>query len=546
MSTLTQSAGWQSLHAHHQTLATRHLRELFNNDSQRFAKFSIAWGDMLLDYSKNIIIDETLPLLIRIAQQANLEDWIGRLFGGEKVNVTEGRAALHTALRSRPGQPLYVNGQDVIAEIECIRKKMRAFSEAVRNGQRRGASNRLFTDFVNIGIGGSDLGPFMVCEALRPYASSRLKPHFVSNVDGTHLAETLKGLDPETTLFIVTSKTFTTQETLANARSAREWLIQKTGDEQSVGSHFVAVSANLAETQNFGVEPENVFRFWDWVGGRYSLWSAVGLPIALAIGMDEFEQLLDGAHDMDEHFRTTALHANMPVVLALLNVWYRDFFGAETRAVLPYDQYLHRLPAYLQQLEMESNGKRVTRDGHVVACATAPVVWGEPGTNGQHAFFQLLHQGTALIPTDFIATAQTHNPLGEHHAMLLANCFAQTEALMRGKTESEARTELEQKGMAGAALDRLTPHKAFPGNRPSNTILIKKLTPRALGSLIALYEHKVFVEGVIWDINSFDQWGVELGKELANKILPELRTEEPITSHDASTNGVINWCKANR
>jgi glucose-6-phosphate isomerase len=544
MSPFTHSALWKALQTRKTALEKRHLRELFHDDPKRFDKFSIEWEGMLLDYSKNLLCDETLALLLQLAESANLKDWIARLLAGDKINSTEGRAVLHTALRNRSNDPVRVDGEDVMPAVKRVQEKMRAFSGAVRAGERRGHTGRVFTDFVNIGIGGSDLGPLMVCEALKPHVGP-LKPHFVSNVDASHLAETLKALEPETTLFIVTSKTFTTQETLANARSARDWLASRLG-EAAVPHHFVAVSTNLAETKKFGIRPENVFEFWDWVGGRYSLWSAVGLPIALAISMEQFDALLDGAYLMDRHFATAPPRANMPVILALLNIWYRDFFGCETHAVLPYNQYLHRFPAYLQQLEMESNGKRVTRDGDGVEYATAPVVWGEPGTNGQHAFFQLLHQGTALIPADFIASVETHNPVGEHHAMLLANCFAQTEALMRGKTEAEVRTELERKGMSGAVLEALLPHKVFPGNRPSTTILTRRLDAKMFGALIALYEHKVFVEGVIWNINSFDQWGVELGKELANRILPELAGAEPVSSHDSSTNGLVNWIKAMR
>jgi glucose-6-phosphate isomerase len=543
---MTCSAVWQALQAHRKTLADKHLRELFRADPGRFEKFSIEWNGMLLDYSKNIVTAETLSLLLALAREKNLSDWIERLFAGEKINLTEDRAVLHTALRNRSGKPVYFDGLDVMPDIKRVQQQMREFCDATRAGSRLGHTGKPFTDVINIGIGGSDLGPLMVAEALKPYTSRRLRPHFVSNVDGTHLAETLKGLSPETTLFIVTSKTFTTQETLANARSARQWLISGLVSESAVASHFVAVSAHVAEARKFGIAPENVFEFWDWVGGRYSLWSAVGLPIALAIGMENFDVLLDGAHAMDEHFASAPLEANMPVIFALLNVWYCDFFGAQSRAVLPYDQYLHRFPAYLQQLEMESNGKRVTNNGEVIDYATAPVVWGEPGTNGQHAFFQLLHQGTALVPADFIVPVETHNPMGEHHAMLIANCFAQTEALMHGKTESEARAEMEKQGLSGLKLRALLPHKVFPGNRPSNTILVNKVDPKTLGSLIALYEHKVYAEGVIWNINSFDQWGVELGKQLANKILPELADDATPSAHDASTSGLINWYKTRR
>ena len=516
------------------------MRQMFRDDPARFGKFSLRLGDLLLDYSKNRISDETVTLLLALAEQAGLSAAIERMFGGEKINFTERRAALHTALRNRSGRPVQAGGKDVMFDVCRVLEQMRRFSEAVRSGGHRGHTGKRITDIVNIGIGGSDLGPQMACEALRPYGSESLRAHFVSNVDGTHLAETLKGLDAETTLFIVSSKTFTTQETLTNARSARTWLVEKLCDESAVANHFAAVSTNLKATGEFGISPNNVFEFWDWVGGRYSLWSAIGLPIALYIGMDRFEELLDGAHAMDEHFRSAPLDRNMPVLLGLLGVWYGNFFGAASNAVLPYDQYLHRFPAYLQQLEMESNGKRVDRDGNTVDYDTGMVLWGEPGTNGQHAFYQLLHQGTRLVPADFLAPLHSHNPIGEHHAILLANCFAQTEALMIGKTEAEARTELEAQGLNGEALEALLPHKVFPGNRPTNTLLFERLDPHTLGMLIALYEHKVFVQGVVWNINSFDQWGVELGKQLAGRILPELRGAAT-AAHDASTAGLIDY-----
>ncbi len=464
--------------------------------------------------------------------------------GGEKINFTEHRAVLHTALRNRSNRPVYVDGKDVMPDVVRVLGQMRRYSEAVRGGEHRGHTGKQITDIVNIGIGGSDLGPLMACEALKPYSNPALRAHFVSNVDGTHLAETLKQLDAETTLFIVSSKTFTTQETLTNAHSARTWLVEKLDDEAAVARHFAAVSTNLKATGEFGIHPDNVFEFWDWVGGRYSLWSAIGLPIALYIGMDRFEELLGGGHAMDEHFRSAPLEQNMPVLLGLLGVWYGNFFGAQSNAVLPYDQYLHRFPAYLQQLEMESNGKRVDRDGNAVDYDTGMVMWGEPGTNGQHAFYQLLHQGTRLIPADFLAPLYSHNPIGEHHAILLANCFAQTEALMLGKTAEEARAELEAQGLKGEALQALLPHKVFPGNKPTNTLLFDRLTPRTLGMLIALYEHKVFVQGVVWNINSFDQWGVELGKQLAGKILPELHGTAAGSAHDVSTAGLIGRFRA--
>ena len=539
MSKLTQSPAWQALKAHHAAIEPLHMRRMFRDDPARFGKFSLQLGNLLLDYSKNRIDEETVRLLVALAEQAGLPAAIGCMFGGEKINFTEQRAALHTALRNRSGHPVYVGGKDVMPEVRRVLELMRRFSDAVRGGGHRGHTGKQVSDIVNIGIGGSDLGPLMVCEALKPYSNPKLRAHFVSNVDGTHLAETLKKLDAETTLFIVSSKSFTTQETLTNARSARAWLVEKLGDEQAVARHFAAVSTNLDATTQFGIHPENVFEFWDWVGGRYSLWSAIGLPIALYIGMDRFEELLGGAYAMDEHFRSAPLDKNMPVLLGLLGVWYGNFFGAQSNAVLPYDQYLHRFPAYLQQLEMESNGKRVDRDGNAVDYDTCMVMWGEPGTNGQHAFYQLIHQGTRLIPADFLAPLHSHNPTGEHHAILLANCFAQTEALMLGKTAEEARAELEAQGLHGEALEALLPHKVFPGNRPTNTLLFDRLDPHTLGMLIALYEHKVFVQGVIWNINSFDQWGVELGKQLAGKILPELRGAAITSAHDASTAGLI-------
>lgn len=522
------------------------MRELFAADPQRFTKHSLAVDDILLDYSKNRITEETLPLLFALARQADLKSWVERMFSGDKINVTEQRAVLHVALRNRSNRPVRVDGVDVMPEVNRVLAQMKTFAESVRNGTWKGYTGKPITDIVNIGIGGSDLGPVMVCEALRPYAKLGLRAHFVSNVDGTHIAETLKPLNPETTLFIIASKTFTTQETLTNAHTAREWFLKTARDETAVAKHFVAVSTNAKAVAQFGIDTRNMFEFWDWVGGRYSLWSAIGLPIALYIGMGNFEALLAGAHEMDEHFRSAPFEKNMPVILALLGIWYGNFFGAQTHAILPYDQYLHRFPAYFQQGDMESNGKSVTRDGERVDYATGPVIWGEPGTNGQHAFYQLLHQGTPLVPADFIAPVATHNPIGDHHSILLSNFFAQPEALMKGKTEHEARAELVQAGMSGAALEKLLPHKVFSGNKPSNSIMLKKITPQSLGALIALYEHKIFVQGVIWNINSYDQWGVELGKQLAQKILPELDATAQVTSHDSSTNGLINYYKAQR
>jgi glucose-6-phosphate isomerase len=537
---LTEASSWSALQAHFREIEPQQMRDWFEADPERFQRFSLRFEGLLLDYSKNRITERTLELLLQLAEERELSDWIGRMFAGEHINSTEDRAVFHVALRNRSGRPMIVDGQDVMPEVERVLGQMRRFTAELRSGAWKGYSGKAITDVVNIGIGGSDLGPYMVTEALRPYGGP-LRVHFVSNVDGTHIAETLRGLSPETTLFVIASKTFTTQETITNARSARDWLLQAAGSEQAVARHFVAVSTNAEEVGRFGIDTENMFVFWDWVGGRYSLWSAIGLPIALYVGMDRFEELLAGAHAMDEHFRTTPLDRNLPVVLGLLGIWYYNFFGAETHAILPYDQYLHRFPAYFQQGDMESNGKRVTREGIAADYTTGPVIWGEPGTNGQHAFYQLIHQGTRLIPADFLAAAETHNPLGDHHRILLSNYFAQTEALMRGKTPQEVREELEAAGTTGEALERLLPHKVFPGNRPTNSILYRRLTPHTLGMLIALYEHKIFVQGVIWGINSFDQWGVELGKQLAKKILGELESGAETSGHDASTAGLVAY-----
>ena len=546
MSKLIKSAAWQALSAHYTVIEPLQMRQLFRDDPARFNKFSLQFNSLFFDYSKNRINAETIKLLVALAEQTKLRDRVESMFGGEKINVTEQRAALHTALRNRSSHPVYVEGKNVMPDVQRVLGLMRRFSDAVRNGQHVGHTGKAIRDIVNIGIGGSDLGPLMVCEALKSYSGENLRAHFVSNIDSTHLTETLKNLDAETTLFIVSSKTFTTQEALTNAHSARAWLVDKLGDEQAVAKHFAAVSTNLEATAKFGINPQNVFEFWDWVGGRYSLWSAIGLPIALFIGMDKFEELLGGAYAMDEHFRNAPLDKNIPVLMGMLGIWYGNFFGASSNAVLPYDQYLHRFPAYLQQLDMESNGKGVDRDGNAVDYDTGMVVWGEPGTNGQHAFYQLIHQGTRMIPADFLAPLHSQNPLGEHHAILLANCFAQTEALMVGKTVTEARAELEAQGLHGEALEALLPHKIFPGNKPTNTLLFDKLDPHTLGMLIALYEHKVFVQSVVWNINPFDQWGVELGKQLAGKILPELRDENVVSQHDASTSGLINYFHQHR
>ncbi len=543
MSYLTDSPAWKALQVHQAALADVRLRDLFSADPARFDKFSLEAAGLFLDYSKNRITSETLGLLIELARFAKLEEWRDRMFSGEKINFTEKRAVLHTALRNRSDRPVVVDGHDVMPDIRGVLAHLRDFTERLRNGVWRGYTGKTITDVVNIGIGGSDLGPAMACEALKPYGKPGLTMHFVSNVDGTHLAEALKHIDPETTLFIVASKTFTTQETMTNAQSARRWFLDQAKDEAAIARHFVAVSTNAKAVAAFGISTDNMFGFWDWVGGRYSLWSAIGLPIAVYIGMDAFEQLLAGGHAMDEHFRTAPLEANLPVILALLGVWYVNFWNARSHAVLPYDQYLHRFPAYLQQLDMESNGKRVDRHGEPVDYATGPVLWGEAGTNGQHAFYQLIHQGAQMIPADFLAPANSQNPLGEHHPILLSNFFAQTQALMKGKNAAEARAELEATGLTGAELEALLPHKVFPGDKPTNSLLFAKLDPATLGALIALYEHKVFVQGIVWNINSFDQWGVELGKQLAQNILPELTNSGKIYTHDASTNGLINHYK---
>jgi glucose-6-phosphate isomerase len=545
MNDLTKLPAWNALQQHYKKAKKLHLRDLFEKDSKRFEKFSIRFNDILLDYSKNRITDETMKLLLQLAREAKVKKWIEKMFSGEKINFTENRAVLHIALRNRSNRAIYVDGTDVMPAVNAELAKMKAFCEKVRSGEWKGYTGKAITDVVNIGIGGSDLGPLMVCEALKPYGS-KLNVHFVSNVDGTHIAETLKKINPETTLFLIASKTFTTQETMTNAQTARAWFLKSANDETAVAKHFAALSTNSKAVAEFGIDTKNMFGFWDWVGGRYSLWSAIGLSIALFIGFENFEELLRGAFEMDEHFRTAPFEKNLPVILALLGIWYNNFFGAETYALLPYDQYLHRFAAYFQQGDMESNGKRITREGKVVSYQTGQIVWGEPGTNGQHAFYQLIHQGTKLIPCDFLAPALSHNPIGEHHQILLSNFFAQTEALMKGKTEKEVRKELEAQGLKKKEIEKLLPHKVFEGNRPTNSILFQKLTPKTLGSLIAMYEHKIFVQSIIWNINAFDQWGVELGKQLAKVILPELKDEKTVETHDASTNGLINYYKSLR
>jgi glucose-6-phosphate isomerase len=529
----------QALQAHHAQVAPLRMRDLFDLDPGRFEKFTLGFEDILLDFSKNRITGETLRLLLDLAREADLAGWTRKMFSGEKINTTENRAVLHVALRNRSNRPIRVDGRDVMPDVNRVLARMRTFTDQVRSGAWKGHTGRAITDAVNIGIGGSDLGPKMACEALKPYGRPGPRLHFVSNVDATHLAETVRDLDPATTLFIVASKTFTTQETLTNARSARDWLLGSLKADAAVARHFAALSTNGAEVSKFGIDTANMFEFWDWVGGRYSLWSAIGLPIALSIGMDRFEELLSGAHAMDEHFQGAPLEKNLPAILGVLGVWYGNFFGAETHAILPYDQYLRLLPAYLQQGDMESNGKSTTRDGRSVEGPTGAIVWGEPGTNGQHAFYQLIHQGTRLIPCDFLAPVESQNPVGNHHPILLSHFLAQTEALMRGKTAEEVRAELAKKGKSPAEIEALAPHMVHAGNRPTNSILFRKLTPRTLGSIIALYEHAIFTQGVIWNVNSYDQFGVEYGKQLASTLLGELSGAAPVGAHDASTRGLL-------
>ena len=532
---------------HRQSLQRFSLREAFVSDPNRFERFSLRLDDLLLDYSKNLITQDTMPLLMALARQAKVEEWREKMFAGEKINFTENRAVLHTALRAATDTkhpPLRVEKTDVLIGIRHVLEKMRLFSNSVRNGVWRGYSGKPITDVVNIGIGGSFLGPLMVCQALQPYSSPKLRAHFVSNVDGADIATKLALLDPETTLFIIASKTFTTQETLMNARSAKDWFLSHANDQKQVAKHFVALSTNAKLVTDFGIDPANMFEFSDWVGGRYSLWSSIGLSIALYVGMDKFEELLIGGYDMDVHFREAPLEQNMPVIMALIGLWYRNFFDATSYAILPYDQSLESFMAYFQQADMESNGKSVDRQGNTVDYETGPVLWGGTGTNGQHAYYQLIHQGTQMIPADFIAPARSQHPIGEHHATLLSNYFAQAEALMKGKTAAEARAELESSGMDAAAIEVLLPHKVFAGNKPTNSIMFDLLTPRTLGRLVALYEHKIFVQGIIWNLNSYDQWGVELGKQLAAHIQPELRGAHTVASHDASTNGLINYYKS--
>ena len=543
MPNVRELAEWRQLEAHVATIRSGHLRTWFQQDPGRFERFSARLGDLLVDYSKHLVTDDTLRLLRALARARHVEALRDRMFAGDKINVTENRAVLHVALRNRSNRPIVVDGKDVMPEVNAALDHMRDFTGRLRSGAWTGYSGQRITDVVNIGIGGSDLGQVMATMALTPYGREGPRLHFVSNVDGSHVAETVRTLKPETTLVIIASKTFTTEETMMNGRSARSWFLATAKDEAHVAKHFVAVSTNEQEVRGFGINPENMFVFWDWVGGRYSLWSSIGLPIACAIGFDHFAAFLGGGHAMDEHFRTAPIEQNLPFTLGLLGIWYSNFLGAQTYSVLPYDQYLMRLPAYLQQLDMESNGKRVDRDGRALDYDSGPVEWGEPGTNGQHAFYQLIHQGTRLIPCDFMIAATSHNPLGAHHVTLQANCFAQGEALAFGKTEDEARAELAAQALSPDAIAQVLPHKLFPGNRPSTTMVYKTLDPATLGKIIALYEHKIFVQGAIWNINSFDQWGVELGKQLAKRIRPEMESAAPISTHDSSTNGLVNYVK---
>lgn len=539
----TQTQAYKYLADHYITINEKSIKDLFNEDPQRFDKFSVLFNDILLDYSKNRIDEQTLALLMQLAKECQLKEAIEAMFSGEKINVTEGREVLHTALRNRSNTPILVEGVDVMPKVNEVLAHMKEFTNRILSGEWKGYTGKEITDVVNIGIGGSDLGPVMITEALKAY-KSRLNLHFVSNVDGTHIAETLKKVNPETTLFLIASKTFTTQETMSNAQSAKDWFLAAGAAQSDVAKHFVALSTNAKGVSAFGIDTANMFEFWDWVGGRYSLWSAIGLSISLGIGYANFEQLLEGAHEADVHFRNTDFEENVPVILALLGIWYNNFFEAESHAILPYDQYLHRFAAYFQQGDMESNGKYIDRNGNRVTYETGPIIWGEPGTNGQHAFYQLIHQGTKLIPCDFIAPAVSHNPIGNHHQLLLSNFFAQTEALMNGKSEEEVIQELRKTGKSEDDIQALKNYKVFEGNRPTNSFLIKEISPRSLGALVAIYEHKIFVQGIIWNIYSFDQWGVELGKQLANNILPELKDDTAVSTHDSSTNGLINQYKS--
>jgi len=541
MKKLTDLPAWKALEKHKEQVSGISMRELFAQNDNRFDDFHITFNDILLDFSKNRINQETMALLIQLAKESQLKEWTEKMFSGEKINHTEDRAVLHTALRNRSNKPVYVDGQDVMPEVNSELDKMRGYSEAVRSGQWLGFSGKPILDIVNIGVGGSDLGPVMVSEALHPYGKAGLRLHFVSNVDPSHICDTLKDLDPERTLFIVSSKSFTTQDTIMNAKTARDWLMKNSRDEEAVAKHFIAVAANVKAATEFGIKEENIFKMWDWVGGRYSLWSSIGLSVAMYIGMDRFESLLQGAYEMDQHFREAPLQKNLPVIMALLGIWYNNFHDAESHVLLPYDQHLHRFPAYFQQGDMESNGKSTTRDGASVDYATGPIIWGELGITGQHAFYQNLHQGTHLVPADFIVPIDSLNPVGDHHLVLLANFFAQTRTLMTGKNETEAREELIAEGCSEQEVERLYSSRIMPGNKPSNTILLKALTPKSLGSLIALYEHKIFTQGIIWNINSYDQPAVELGKKVAASIYDDLKKHKSVDCYDGSTNGLINY-----
>jgi len=549
MSTINKSSSWKAVASHFEKIKSTHMRDLFNNDDDRFNKYHIQYEDFLVDFSKNRITDETLNLLINLAKEAKLEDWRKRLFSGDKINFTENRSALHIALRNRSNRPILVDGKDIMPNVNKVLAQMKSFSNGVRSGKVKGYTGKKIKSVVNIGIGGSDLGPAMICEALKSYGTKDITPYFVSNIDGADIAQTLEVCDPETTLFIVASKTFTTQETMTNAYSARAWLLKHLKDQESIKNHFVAISTNEAAVEKFGINKDNMFEFWDWVGGRYSLWSAIGLSIAIFIGIENFEQLLNGAHDIDNHFQDAPLNENIPVILALLGVWYINFFKLSTHAVLPYDQGLSLFPAYLQQADMESNGKFIDRNGEKIQYHSGPILWGESGTNGQHAFYQLIHQGTEVVPSDFIMPIHSHYLIGnngnEHHKILIANFIAQTQSLMMGKTDKEARAELKNQSLDENIIKTLTPHKTFEGNRPSTSILFDKLTPKSLGRLIAIYEHKIFTQGVIWNINSFDQWGVEYGKQIAKLVLPKLIEPNETIGFDSSTNNLINYTKKN-
>ncbi|MDC0127329.1 glucose-6-phosphate isomerase [Methylophilaceae bacterium] len=549
MSTINKSSSWKALNNHFEKIKSVHMRDLFNNDDNRFNKYHIQYEDFLVDFSKNRITDETLNLLLTLAKDAKVEDWRDRLFSGDKINFTENRSALHIALRNRSNKPILLDGKDIMPNVNQVLAQIKSFSNDVRNGKAQGYTGKKIKSVVNIGIGGSDLGPAMVCEALKSYGTKDITPHFVSNIDGADISQTLELCDPETTLFIVASKTFTTQETMTNAYSARAWLLKYLKDRESIKNHFVAISTNEAAVEKFGIHKDNMFEFWDWVGGRYSLWSAIGLSIAIFLGMEKFEQLLDGAHDIDNHFKNAPLQENIPVMLALLGVWYINFFKFNTHAVLPYDQGLSLFPSYLQQADMESNGKFIDRSGEKIQYNSGPILWGESGTNGQHAFYQLIHQGTVVIPSDFIMPIHSHYSIGnngnEHHKILIANFIAQTQSLMMGKTNNEARAELKNQGLDENIIKTLTPHKTFEGNRPSTSILFDKLNPKSLGRLIAIYEHKIFTQGIIWNINSFDQWGVEYGKQIAKLVLPKLIEPNETSGFDSSTNNLINYTKKN-